>query len=237
MNDIGFIFDLDGTLINTTEIGDEIREKIMEKYDITISKEKRKELEDLAEGMFQKSYSTTLAIKIIWRLLKEVGLGFFKRLSALIFAGRQYLKESKNIITYDGVFEIFEFLDRKGIEYIIITSSSENRINRSLKNLPEFKEKVKDRIITEDAVDNLKPHPESFELAQKMIDLPDDHIVVIGDTKYDILFGQNIGAVTVAVLTGIYSQELLDKFNPDFIFDSVKDIKKNFNLILQELHN
>lgn len=235
MNDIGFIFDLDGTLINTTEIGDRIQDKIMGKYNIEISEERQKELEDLAEDMFQESFSTWLAIKIIWTLTKEVGLGFFKRLSALIFAGKQYLKEPKNIIAYDGVFEIFEFLEQKEIEYAIITSSSENGINRSLKNLPELKEKIKDRMVTEDAVENLKPHPEAFDLAQEMIDLPDDRIVVVGDTKYDILFGQNIGAVTIAVLTGIYSEEMLEKFGPDFVFHSVKDIKENFDKIRQKL--
>lgn len=237
MDDIGFIFDLDGTLINTTEIGDKIQDKIMKKYNIEITEQRRRELEDDAENMFKESYSTSLAIKIIWHLLKEVGLNFFQRLSALIYAGRQYLKEAKNIIAFEGVFEVFEFLEEKGIEYIVITSSSDKSINRSLKNLPKLKAKIKNRIITEDAVDNLKPHPEAFELAKNTIDLPDDHIVVVGDTKYDILFGQNIGAVTIAVLTGIYSQDLLKKYEPDFIFASVKYVKKNFDKIKHKLLN
>jgi HAD superfamily hydrolase (TIGR01549 family) len=234
MDDIGFIFDLDGTLINTTEISDRIQEKIIKKYEIEITEEKRKELEDLAEDMFKESFSITLAIKIIWRLLKEVGLGFFQRLSALIFAGRQYLKEAKNIIAFEGVFDVFDFLEEKDIAYIVITSSSEKSINRSLKNLPNLKAKIQNRVITEDCVDNLKPHPEAFKLAKNMIDLPDDHIVVVGDTKYDILFGQNIGAVTVAVLTGIYSKKMFEEFKPDFILNSIKDIKRNFEKIVKK---
>ncbi|MFV0336937.1 MAG: HAD family hydrolase [Chthoniobacterales bacterium] len=43
-------------------------------------------------------------------------------------------------------------------------------------------------------------------------------IFVIGDTPRDIECGKAIGAITVAVATGNYSQETLAKHNPDLLF-------------------
>ena len=94
MQDFGFIFDLDGTLLNTTDIGKIIPEKIMERYNIILTPERRKELELLAESMLFEASSPFIAIKLVLTLLKEVGLTFKQRIGALIFAGKLYKKQT-----------------------------------------------------------------------------------------------------------------------------------------------
>lgn len=49
-------------------------------------------------------------------------------------------------------------------------------------------------------------------------EFPPESIYVIGDTPKDIACGRAIGAQTVAVATGEYSLEELEKFTPDFLF-------------------
>jgi phosphoglycolate phosphatase len=54
----------------------------------------------------------------------------------------------------------------------------------------------------------------------------------IGDTETDILAGKEIGLKTVAVLSGIRSRKILERYNPDFIMDSLG----NFETLLQRTH-
>lgn len=50
--------------------------------------------------------------------------------------------------------------------------------------------------------------------------------VVVGDYWNDIRDGKVLGTRTVAVLTGLMRRELLEKFKPDAIIESVRDLQK-----------
>jgi len=57
-------------------------------------------------------------------------------------------------------------------------------------------------------------------------------IVVIGDTKNDILCGKHLGVKSIAVATGEYSIEELAKYEPDHILTDFSDTKKVIDIIL-----
>jgi phosphoglycolate phosphatase-like HAD superfamily hydrolase len=48
---------------------------------------------------------------------------------------------------------------------------------------------------------------------------------VIGDTPFDIIHGREAGAKVVAVATGSYSADELEKYDPDFLFEDFSDFK------------
>lgn len=48
--------------------------------------------------------------------------------------------------------------------------------------------------------------------------------VIIGDTEADVRTGQELGLITIAVASGIRSQEYLTSLRPDFIVQSVKEV-------------
>jgi phosphoglycolate phosphatase-like HAD superfamily hydrolase len=50
-------------------------------------------------------------------------------------------------------------------------------------------------------------------------------VLKVGDTVVDIFEGKNAGVLTAAVLTGTQKKSDLEKFEPDYIIDSIKDIK------------
>src|SRR5437764_3835481 len=50
-------------------------------------------------------------------------------------------------------------------------------------------------------------------------------IDVIGDTPRDIDCGRALGARTIAVATGSWSRDELEKHNPDFLIDDLSDVK------------
>ena len=55
------------------------------------------------------------------------------------------------------------------------------------------------------------------------VSLPFSDMVIIGDTKYDILCAQSVGAVSVAVGTGWAEPEALRSFGPDHFFEDLSD--------------
>ncbi|MDQ2932016.1 MAG: HAD family hydrolase [Gemmatimonadota bacterium] len=64
------------------------------------------------------------------------------------------------------------------------------------------------------------------------LDIPGDHIYVIGDTPADITCGQGIGARAIAVATGRYTPEELARHHPYALFPSLADTQAVMKMIV-----
>jgi HAD superfamily hydrolase (TIGR01549 family) len=69
-----------------------------------------------------------------------------------------------------------------------------------------------------------KPSPEALVKCAKQLDTSITRCVVVGDSVADIRAGKNAGTKTVAVLSGIFSRQELEREKPDLILESVKDL-------------
>lgn len=56
-------------------------------------------------------------------------------------------------------------------------------------------------------------------------------VYVIGDTPFDIIHGKAAGAITVAVSTGIYTYRDLEEFKPDYLFHDLRDNINFLNIL------
>jgi len=237
INKIGFVFDLDGTLIDSTKIGDIIKQKLYKKYNIETNEELEKEIEELQYKIMHGENRKNLGAKIMWAIFKKIGLSFFQRLNALRLANKIFKEEIPKINIFEGTRELFEFLDENSYPYAIATTSSSDEVDDRLKKFPDLYSKLKGKIISRDSVSRLKPHPESIELASKIIDIPLNRIVVCGDMYSDIEMGKSVGALTIGVLTGFLSKERIIESDPDFVFDSIAEIVPNINKIKGKINN
>ena len=229
----GFVFDLDGTLINSTEVGKIIEEEVYNKFEIEMDEKIEAEVEDLIYEILHGENRKNLGTKIMWSIFKKIGLSFVQRIKALLLAGKIYKREIQKVNLYEGVEELFEFLDKNSYGYAIATTSSAKEVDDRLIKFPKFYKKFEGRIISRSSVKNMKPHTESFKMASEIMDVPPNRCVMVGDMHTDIKMGKNINAVTIAVLTGIFSKEKFLPHEPDFIFDSVADIPKHIEKIKQ----
>ncbi|TFG30467.1 MAG: HAD family phosphatase [Promethearchaeota archaeon] len=236
-NKIGFVFDLDGTLINSTDIGKVVKKEIYKEFNIRTNDAIEKEIEQLTYEIMHGENRKNLGAKLMWAIFKKLGLSFFHRVKALKMANRIFKQEIPKIKLYEGTRELFEFLDTNSIDYAIATTSSKKEVDDRLKKFPDFYIKFAGKIISRNDVKKLKPHPESIELAAKLMEVTFDNLVMVGDMHSDILMGKKVGAITIGVTTGLFSRQKLLEINPDFIFDSVAEISENFEQIKDKLIN
>jgi HAD superfamily hydrolase (TIGR01509 family) len=80
------------------------------------------------------------------------------------------------------------------------------------------------RIVTSQCVSNPKPSPEAIVTCAEPLGVKLKDCAVVGDSIIDIRAGKNAGAHTIAVLTGIFSREELEKEKPDLVLRSVSEL-------------
>jgi len=76
-------------------------------------------------------------------------------------------------------------------------------------------------VLTGIDMSNPKPSPEGLIQCSKKLDVRTYDCAMVGDSVVDIQAGRNAGAITVAVLSGIFSFEELQKQKPDLILENV----------------
>lgn len=232
---LGFIFDLDGTLISSTDIGPKIEKRIYEEFDISIDEKKQQEIEKLTYELLHGENRKNLGRKIMWEIFKVLELSFFQRIKALLIANRVFKKELKKIDLYNGVRDLFDFLDDQSYKYVIATTSSRKEVDDRLKKFPEFYRRFEGKLLTRDDVEKLKPAPDQINKALEIMNLPPESCIMIGDMHSDILMGKKVGALTVGVLTGVFDRKQFEEIAPDFIIESVGDLMSIINDIRVKL--
>ncbi len=223
---MGFVFDLDGTLINSTGIAQIIEKELYKKYAVEATEEKKKEIEKIVDEILHGENRKNLAGKLMMEIFKKLELSFPQRISALILSSKIYKREIAKITFFDGIEALFEFLEKNSYVFSIVTTSSAKEVDDRLKKYPEFYKKLDGRIIPRSAIKNLKPHPEGIIKASEIMGVPLNRCVMVGDMNSDIQMGKAVGAVTVGVLTGVFTRERFKEYNPDFIIDTAADIPK-----------
>ena len=58
------------------------------------------------------------------------------------------------------------------------------------------------------------------------------NIIIIGDTKHDILCGRHLNVFSIAVSTGHYNSDDLSQYNPDVLLDDLSETDKIVELIV-----
>ncbi len=131
---------------------------------------------------------------------------------------------------YPGVKELFEGLYEKKVPIAVITSCivPSDKLRKELKRygVASF---VKAVVTAHDVVGDLeKGHhfskAEIFKKVAKELGVDPKECVIVGDYWNDIQDGKKVGAKTVGVMTGLMRKELLEKYKPDAIINSVREI-------------
>lgn len=200
------LFDLDGTLINTNEL-------IIASFLYTLDK------------YFPEQYNREHILPLMGTPLVETMELFDKeRVQDLVQTYREHnIAHHDELVTeFKGVFETVEVLYKKGYKLGIVTTKMRNTVKMGLKltGLDQFFQTV----VTLDDVEKAKPDPEPVQKALALLQSTPDRAIMVGDSKYDILAGQNAGTQTAGVSWTIRGNDYLQQFNPDYMLNEMTDL-------------
>jgi len=195
------LFDLDGTLIDSTEAILESFHNSFDYYGVSHPSDER--IEALIGYPLDVMY-------------RELGTEEEKIWDYVATYKEHYQKIStQKTVLLESAREAVSLADKFATLAVVTTKTG--KYSRILLEHFELMKPFKVLIGRED-VENPKPHAEPILNALKALDLKDEDVWMIGDTKLDLLSAQNAGVNAIAVLSGYDKREVLEEFT-EFIFE------------------
>ena len=200
------LFDLDGTLIDTTEL-------ILASCAHTFERH-------LAGGCPPRDVIVATFGRSLPEALREMaareGTGDPEALAELMLETYRAHNDRHHdtlIRPFEGVEEMLAALAASGIRLGVVTSKREGAARRGLQRygLERFFEAA----VFHDDTERHKPHPEPLLLAATRLAVPRELVVYVGDSVHDIAAGAAAGMQTIAVLWGPFPVADLEAARPD----------------------
>ncbi|WP_414474438.1 HAD family hydrolase [Microvirga sp. M2] len=214
---VSFLFDLDGTLV------DSVYEHVLAWHDaleadgIELSVWRIHRKIGMSGGLFTNM------------LLRETGLAIepqrIERLRQL--HAEAYHRRSGNIRPLPGARQLLSYLTETGIPWAIATSGRVETAGPVLKNLGVDSGTVP--VITRDKVKHAKPDPDLFLAAADALGHPIGSACVVGDSIWDMLAARRAGALGVGLLSGGYGEDELYRASAYRVYEDPADLLKHID--------
>jgi phosphoglycolate phosphatase len=133
---------------------------------------------------------------------------------------QHYLNSASSL--YKGVADTLQALKKRGYKIALITNKAEQF-------LPDLLNHFKindyfDLVLGGDTLTRNKPDPMQVDFAVAHFALQKTQAVMVGDSKNDILAGQNAGLISIALTYGYNYGESVSLLNPDYIIDQFNEL-------------
>lgn len=207
---IGFLFDLDGVLIDSEREYSRIWSEIDRYYPTGV---------------------TDFAYRIKGTTLENILTTYFKASDREAVSGMLFSKEQAMRYNYcKGAEELLSALRVRNIPVAIVTSSKKEKMEHLRSQHPELWERV-ESIVDADSVKRSKPDPQGYLVGAARIGLPAGQCVVVEDSLQGIRAGKSAGCFVVG-LTGTFGREVLEN-EPDILLDCLTEI--DLDAIIREV--
>ncbi len=213
---MAFLFDLDGTLVDSV-------------YQHVLAWR-----EALEEAGIELS---------VWRIHRRIGMSGGLLLNALLReTGRQvtveeaarlqqlhakaYAQKIKQVRPLPGARELLSYLSQIGVPWAIATSGRWESAGPTLEILgigPEVP------VITRDLVQHAKPDPDLFLAAAERLGVSLSASIVVGDSVWDLLAARRARALGVGLLSGGYGQEELERAGAYRVYQDPADLLRHLD--------
>jgi HAD superfamily hydrolase (TIGR01549 family) len=209
----GILFDLDGTLIDTTAVYFKMVAIALDRLGLPAAPRER--ILAAAETdpfdwlrIIPPDYhhQREKLIPAAWRVIEEVYPALFRAEAALM----------------SGAVDVLNRLVREGIKIGIVTSTPRNHLAHKMSLFDGIAIMAHlSAIIAADDAPRKKPAPDPLLACADLLGLPAATCLYIGDTWMDIRAGKAAGMMTVAVLSGFDQSPALAAEDPDALIESV----------------
>jgi HAD superfamily hydrolase (TIGR01509 family) len=209
---VSFLFDLDGTLVDSVYQHVLAWHEALEEEGIDLS---------------------------IWRIHRKIGMSgglftnmLFRETGHEIDAARierirkrhakAYKARAGDVRPLPGSRELLAYLSDAGIPWAIATSGRIETAGPIIEMLGV--DHAKNPVITRDKVRYAKPDPDLFMAAAAALGKPIERACVIGDSVWDMLAARRAGALGVGLLSGGYGEDELVKASAYRVYEDPADL-------------
>ncbi|MEM2937040.1 MAG: HAD family hydrolase [Candidatus Bathyarchaeia archaeon] len=205
----GILVDLDGTLVDSREAYCEALKKTF-------------------TNMRLKNFSANIAFEIPRRLEQNLPIDdLIHEVNAKKFLDT-YLKTYYKLTRIKtkplpGVSKTLEVLSAKAkLALITMRHVPKEKVRKELEDFGLAK--YFHRIVTALDTPVPKPSPEALIKCAQQLSVKIEECLVVGDSITDVKAGKKSGAMTVAVLSGIFTREELEREKPDLILENINEL-------------
>lgn len=206
-----FIFDLDGTLVDSVYQHVLAWREALERCGIELS---------------------------VWRIHRRVGMSGGLFVNALLretkrsvsgeqveklerFHAEEYARRARQVRPLPGTSKLLAVLTENAVPWAIATSGQMESARHTLKLL-EIGSGVP--VITRNLVKHAKPDPDLFLAAAEELKVDIENCIVVGDSIWDLLAAQRARALGVGVLSGGYGEEELERAGAYRVYQDSLDL-------------
>jgi 2-phosphoglycolate phosphatase len=216
MSNTGFIFDFDGTLIDSTRDITRALNDVFEKQDQpTVTEAEVKEgIGHGARELVEHLLGVSPSDETLERMVEEFRVHYQSRCT-------------ESITPYGGIKPLLESLE--GPPRAIVTNKPYDMTASILREL-DWSDRF-EPVYGADSHSEMKPSPEPLHAVQSAWEEPVDQTVMIGDNWTDVVAGQRAGMVTVACEYGFGDTGRLRDQSPDHVARTPEELHS----ILDEL--
>ncbi len=214
-----FIFDVDGTLIDSNDFHARAWQKAFEKYGKNISFERIRPHIGKGADTLLPEFLTETEIEEFGDELADLRGKIFKK---------EYLNRVK---PFPKVRELFRKIKDDGKRIALASSANEDEVE-AYKKIADIEDLVEKSTSADDA-EKSKPEPDIFEAALKLLGNPAfETVLVVGDTPYDAEAATKAKLKIVGVLCGDFPEKDLREKGCVNIYQDPADLLENYEKLV-----
>jgi HAD superfamily hydrolase (TIGR01509 family) len=221
----GFLFDLDGTLVDSVYQHVLAWHEVLNKEGINLSVWRIHRKVGMSGGLFTN------------QLLREIGHSVDSETMQRLRIGHEtaFRRLASGIHVLPGSRDLLAALKEEGIPWAIATSGRMATAAPTLEMLGVDFEK--DAIITRDQVRFAKPDPDLFLAAAARINMPITQCLVVGDSIWDMLAAARCHAIGIGLLSGGYGRDELERAGALRVYDDPADLLRHLDEVASRTRN
>jgi len=127
-------------------------------------------------------------------------------------------------VPFDGIVPMLQGLKEMGVKLAVLSNKDHDSCVRIVEEI--FGEKMFDVIRGNSEELPPKPHPAGMNAVLRETGMSPEDCLYVGDTEVDMETGKNAGVFTVAVLWGYRSEEVLAAYSPEAMVSTPEELLK-----------
>ena len=214
-----FVFDLDGTLVDSVYQHVLAWSEALEAEGIELSIWRIHRKIGMSGGLFTNM------------LLRETGIEFsaerIERLQRLHAAA--YTRASRHVRPLPGARALLDMLTESEIPWAVATSGRMETAGPVLETLGV--DLTRTVVITRDQVRRAKPDPDLFLAATEKLGVGPQEVTVVGDSVWDMLAARRARSLGIGLLSGGYGLEELERAGAYRVYEDPADMLRHLDEI------